>query len=193
MKHLIFLFAIVLLQSFNAAAQPIQDTLLPQNTIPQSQAEPSSIELVFCLDATGSMSGLISTAKTKIWEIVTGLAQSVPSPNIKLGFVFYRDRGDAYITKIVDLTYDIDSVYSELLAISAGGGGDTPEGVNEALHDAVTKLNWSTDGVVYRTIFVVGDCPPHMDYQDDVKYEVSCKLAKEKGGGNTRILFLNRA
>ena len=24
---------------------------------------------------------------------------------------------------------------------------------------------------------LAGDCPPHMDYQDDVKYEISCKQA----------------
>src|SRR6266404_2565341 len=30
-------------------------------------------------------------------------------------------------------------------------------------------------------IFLVGDAPPHMDYTDDVKYPVTCKLACEKG------------
>jgi len=143
--------------------------------------EGPTIELVFCLDATGSMSGLISTAKEKIWSIVSDLSQTQPAPTIKLGMVFYRDRGDAYITKVVPMTFDIDSVYTELLAIQAGGGGDSPESVNQALHEAVTQMNWTRGNNVYKTVFLVGDCAPHMDYKNDVKYQVTCKLASEKG------------
>ena len=139
------------------------------------------IELVFCLDATGSMSGLISTAKEKIWSIVSELSQTQPAPTIKLGMVFYRDRGDAYITKVIPMTLDIDSVYTELLAIQAGGGGDSPESVNQALHEAVSQMNWTRGNNVYKTVFLVGDCAPHMDYKNDVKYQVTCKLASEKG------------
>jgi len=66
------------------------------------------------------------------------------------------------------------------MQISADGGGDTPESVNQALHEAITKFKWDTSSNTYRTVFLVGDCPPHMDYQDDVKYPVSCSLAKQK-------------
>ena len=149
--------------------------------IAQSPVEGPIIELVFCLDATGSMSGLISTAKEKIWSIVSELSQTQPAPRIKLGMVFYRDRGDAYITKVIPMTLDIDSVYTELLAIQAGGGGDSPESVNQALHEAVAQMNWTRGKNVYKTVFLVGDCAPHMDYKNDVKYQVTCKLASEKG------------
>jgi len=149
--------------------------------IAQPAVEGPIIELVFCLDATGSMSGLIATAKEKIWSIVSELSQTQPAPRIKLGMVFYRDRGDAYITKVIPMTLDIDSVYTELLAIQAGGGGDTPESVNQALHEAVSQMNWTPGNNVYKTVFLVGDCAPHMDYKNDVKYQVTCKLASEKG------------
>ncbi|MCU0434723.1 MAG: hypothetical protein MUC87_14815 [Bacteroidia bacterium] len=85
------------------------------------------------------------------------------------------------MTKVYPLTTDIDSVYAELLKISAQGGGDSPESVNQALHEAVSQMQWTEGGKVYKTIFLVGDCPPHMDYKDDVKYTESCKLAAEKG------------
>jgi hypothetical protein len=143
--------------------------------------ETPHIDLVFCLDATGSMSGLIKTAKEKIWDIVTSLSQTTPAPEIRLGMVFYRDRGDAFVTKVYPLTTDIDSVYAELLEITARGGGDSPESVNQALHEAVSQMNWSEGAKVYKTIFLVGDCPPHMDYKDDVKYTETCKLASQKG------------
>ncbi|MCG8696454.1 MAG: hypothetical protein MI922_00255, partial [Bacteroidales bacterium] len=82
---------------------------------------------------------------------------------------------------IVPLTYDTDNVYEQLLALDAAGGGDTPESVNLALSDAVGEMNWRDGQRVYKTIFLVGDCPPHMDYRNEVKYPETCKKASEKG------------
>lgn len=152
------------------SAPPASVVLLPQ----------PRIDLVFCLDATGSMSGLISTAKEKIWDIATSLTQTTPSPEIRIGMIFYRDRGDAFVTKVYPLTSDVDSIYAELLNIKAQGGGDSPESVNQALHEAVAQMSWGTGNDIYKTIFLVGDCPPHMDYKDDVKYSETCKMAAEK-------------
>ncbi len=138
------------------------------------------LQLVFALDATGSMSGLIGTAKEKIWSIASSMAQSEPAPEIEVGMVFYRDKGDDFVTRIIPLSHDMDALYSKLMAIDAGGGGDTPESVNRAFYEAVNDMKWSTDTSVIKNIFLVGDCPPHMDYRE-VKYPVTCKAAKEKG------------
>lgn len=143
--------------------------------------EAKNAEIVFCLDATGSMSGLIGTAKEKIWNIVSELAQDNDIDTLKMGMVFYRDRGEMFVTKQIAMTTDLDEAYTELLKIDASGGGDSPESLNQALHESITQMQWSTDKSTYRTVFVVGDCPPHMDYRDDVKYTESCKLAAKKG------------
>jgi len=135
------------------------------------------VEVVFCLDTTGSMGGLIDAAKKKIWAISNQIAGGTPTPRLKIGLLAYRDRGDAYITKVTDLTDDLDDIHSQLMSFQAQGGGDTPESVNQALHDAVTKISWSKDKKTLKIIFLVGDAPPHMDYPDDVKYPDSCKLA----------------
>ncbi|MHC4250335.1 MAG: vWA domain-containing protein [Planctomycetota bacterium] len=139
------------------------------------------IEVVFALDTTGSMSGLIAAAKEKIWSIANTLARTDPAPDIKMGLVGYRDRGDAYVTQLTALSDDLDAVYSKLMAFGAKGGGDGPESVNQALDDAVTRIEWNADSSVYRVIFLVGDYPPHMDYADDVKYQATCRLAAESG------------
>ncbi|MGB5177746.1 MAG: vWA domain-containing protein [Gammaproteobacteria bacterium] len=141
----------------------------------------SRIDVVFVLDTTGSMGGLIQAAKEKIWSIATTMASAQPAPEIRMGLVAYRDRGDAYVTRVVDLSSDLDSMYATLMDFQADGGGDGPESVNQALHDAVHKLSWSQDGGTYKAVFLVGDAPPHMDYQDDVKYPVTLSAAKEKG------------
>ncbi len=146
-----------------------------------SEPAAAKVEVVFVLDTTGSMGGLIQAAKEKVWAIANTLVSAKPAPDIKMGLVGYRDRGDAYVTKRTDLTDDLDAVYEALMGFQAQGGGDTPESVNQALHEAVTKINWSKDDGAYKVIFLVGDCPPHMNYKDDVKYRESCKMAAKAG------------
>ncbi|MCS7045271.1 MAG: VWA domain-containing protein, partial [Gemmataceae bacterium] len=145
----------------------------------ESPKQPSrpEVEVVFCLDTTGSMGGLIDAAKKKIWSICNQIASGTPTPHVKVGLVAYRDRGDEYVTKVFDLTDDLDGVYANLMKLQANGGGDLPESVNEALHDSVTKIKWSRNKKTLKLIFLVGDAPPHMDYPDDVKYPETCKLA----------------
>src|SRR5262249_7260804 len=144
-------------------------------------AKKPRIEVVFCLDTTGSMTGLIEGAKQKIWSISNQIAGGKPAPELKVGLVAYRDRGDEYVTKVFDLTDDLDAVHATLKSFKAAGGGDFPERVNEALHVAVNKVKWSQDKEVLRIIFLVGDAPPHMDYPDDVKYPETCKKAAGLG------------
>lgn len=135
------------------------------------------VEVVFCLDTTGSMGKLLGAAKQKIWSISNQISTGKPTPLVKLGLVAFRDRGDAYVTKVFDLTDDLDAIHGHLMSFQAQGGGDFPESVNQALHESVTKISWSKDKRTLRMIFLVGDAPPHMDYPDDVKYPATCKLA----------------
>ncbi len=142
--------------------------------------ERSKIEVVFVLDTTGSMGGMIEAAKEKIWSIASSMASAQTAPEIRMGLVAYRDRGDDYVTRIVDLSPDLDSVYAALMDFRADGGGDGPESVNQALYDAVHKVSWSQDPDTYKAVFLVGDAPPHMDYQDDVKYPDTLAAALQK-------------
>jgi hypothetical protein len=98
-----------------------------------------------------------------------------------MGLVAYRDRGDEYVTKRTDLTDDLDALYSDLMRFEARGGGDTPESVNEALHEAVERFDWTEGPGVLRIVYLVGDAPPKMGYDDDVKYQATCRFAREKG------------
>ena len=53
---------------------------------PVPAAKPK-IDVVFVLDTTGSMSGLIGAAKEKIWSIATSMASAQPAPEIRIGLV----------------------------------------------------------------------------------------------------------
>jgi Mg-chelatase subunit ChlD len=164
------------------AALAVLATLNQSSAAPAERTTPApQVEVVFCLDTTGSMGGLIEGAKQKIWSIVNQIASGRPAPDIKVGLVAFRDKGDAYVTKVFDLTADLDDVHKNLQGFKAEGGGDTPESVNQALNETVTRVNWSKDDRTLRIVFLVGDAPPHMDYKDDVKYPETCKLATAQG------------
>jgi len=159
------------------------DTPAPAAAAAPAQAETKSgktVEVCFVLDTTGSMGGLIDGAKKKIWTIANGIVAADKGAKVKFALVPYRDRNDEYVTRIFDLTDDLDKVFSDLQSFTANGGGDGPESVNQALDDAVNKITWTAGDSVTKLVFLVGDAPPHMDYQDDVKYQKTCESAVRK-------------
>ena len=160
---------------------------------PLPQAQPPRVEVVFALDTTGSMSGLIEGAKRKIWSIANYIGSAQPKPDLKVGLVAYRDIGDEYVTKFYDLTDDMDEVFEHLSQFRAAGGGDTPEHVAKALHDAVERTTWSDGDKVVKMIYLVGDAPPHTDYQDGYDYRTISRRAAKKNIHLNTILCGNDA
>jgi hypothetical protein len=158
-----------------AVAAPLDPVILVPET---SQGR---IEVAFVLDTTGSMGGLIDGAKRKIFAIANQMASARGNPQIRMALIGYRDRGDSYVTQVHDLSDDIDALYTKLQGFEASGGGDGPESVNQALNEAVTRLDWSSAQDAYRVIFLVGDAPPHMDYSNDLPYTRSVELARARG------------
>src|SRR3989442_15753505 len=100
------------------------------------------VDIVFAVDTTGSMGGLIEGAKRTVWSIATHVREIDPQADLHVGLVAYRDLGDEYVTKDFALTGDMDSVFTELSSYRAAGGGDTPEDVDAALYDAVHRMQW---------------------------------------------------
>ncbi|HFD11887.1 MAG TPA: VWA domain-containing protein [Crenotrichaceae bacterium] len=184
-KFAVFLFALTILVIFAFPyyqnANALTNTALTTNTVQFSDQSRPKIEVVFVLDTTSSMNGMIQAAKEKIWSIASSMASAQSAPEIKMGLVAFRDRGDAYVTKVIDLSSDLDSMNAKLLDFRAEGGGDGPESVNQALYEAVNKISWSMNQNAYKVIFLVGDAPPHTDYENDVQYPESLQMADQKG------------
>ena len=177
LKHCLSL-TLVLAGICALAATKESDSNQPAQTT--GKAAKPRIEVCFVLDTTGSMGGLIEGAKQKIWSIANEMISAKPTPEIRLGLIAYRDRRDEYVLRTFDLSNDIDAIYGHLQSFRAGGGGDEPESVNEALQEAVRKMSWSEDRRVLKVIFLVGDAPPHMDYTDGPKYPQICQEAAKK-------------
>ena len=149
------------------------------------ELEPSSngptMEMVFVLDTTGSMGGLLTGAKQRIWGIVNEVMQTSSRPSVKVGLVAYRDRGDQYITQVLPLTNDLDKVYSTLMDYEAQGGGDEEEDVRRGLAEGVARAGWSqSSSNNAQILFLVGDAPPH-DYADERDPLNTADLAVKQG------------
>jgi hypothetical protein len=140
-----------------------------------------SVEVVFVLDTTSSMSGLIEGAKQRIWAIANEIAKGRPGPKVKMGLVAFRDKGDDYVVKTFDLSENLDNTYKDLLSLSAGGGGDGPEHVIAGLDAAVEKMSWSKDPKTFKVVYLVGDAPPHEDYPDAPKLSAVMEKAVRRG------------
>jgi Mg-chelatase subunit ChlD len=136
------------------------EVVLDAATAPQR----ARLDLVFLIDATGSMADEIDKLKATL-RTITGEVANLPSrPDICLGLVAYRDRGDPFVVRSHDFTNDVGAFLQQaLIPLRAGGGGDYPEAMNEALHETVHELSWRGSGTT-RMVILLADAPPHLDY-----------------------------
>src|SRR5438874_681392 len=88
-----------------------------------------TLEMVFVLDTTGSMGGLIEGAKQRIWGIINEVMQTPAHPAVRVGLVAYRDHGDQYVTQVLPLTNDLAKAYTTLIDYCSAGGWGTREEV----------------------------------------------------------------
>jgi Mg-chelatase subunit ChlD len=136
------------------------------------------VDIAFVLDTTGSMSEEIAAVKQTIQKVAKSLATN--EIKVRIGLVEYKDKGDDPLTKVYPMSSDLGKFQGQIAGIFAGGGGDIPEHMTAGLHDALTKLDWSKDAVA-RVAFVIGDAPPHLEYQDNLDYAKEMKDASHRG------------
>jgi Mg-chelatase subunit ChlD len=163
-------------QSFRAAAgDGIVDLSLPTNRVlPDAQ----TIDVAFILDTTGSMSEEINALRDTLDKVASSLGTVGIRPRV--GLVEYKDRSDAFVTRTTQMTTDVAGLQARIAALHANGGGDTPEHVNEAVRVAVRTLKFKPESVA-RLVFLIGDAPPHLDYDNDEGYVNAMQEANHAG------------
>lgn len=148
------------------------------NVKPEASAR--NIDIVLCLDVSGSMNGLVDSAKSKLWAIVNQMGSLQPAPNLRVGLYSYGHstyrQQDGWVRKEADLTLDLDEVYKKLSDLKLGGG---TEYVARVCRDAIADQPWSDDKEALKIIFVCGNEPASQDPQVTLK-DVADK-AKTKG------------
>ncbi|RYY83069.1 MAG: hypothetical protein EOO15_21985, partial [Chitinophagaceae bacterium] len=133
---------------------------LSRAVLPFSCRAGRQVEVAFVVDATGSMSDEIRYLQAELGAVIRETRTAHPDIDLRAGAVFYRDHGDSYLTRFRALTSNNEGLLRFINEQSAGGGGDGPEAVEEALAVALDSLGWSADARS-RLLFLVLDAPPH--------------------------------
>lgn len=143
-------------------------------------AKPKDVDLVVCLDVSGSMNGLIDSAKIRLWDIVNELAKMKPTPNLRVSLYSYGhstySASSGWVRKETDLTTDLDEVYAKLNALTINGGEEYVARVSKT---ALVEQKWSTAKNALRLMFVCGNEPADQDKA--VHLPDVAALAKEQG------------
>ena len=119
------------------------------------------VDLVFVLDATGSMDNMFLSVKEKIREIIGDMQESFQG-KFRLGLVAYRDVGDGE-KRFVEhqLSGSISGLEKQLESIKCSGGGDICEDVIGGLAKA-SKFDFKAHvGGGVSMILLCGDAPCH--------------------------------
>lgn len=150
-------------------------------TLDTSQPRESiDLDVLFLIDATGSMADEIAQVQNTIFDVAARIDALPGQPNTRYGMVTYRDRGDQFVTRSYEFTPHVEDFHRHLSTVSADGGGDTPESLNEALHDALHEVEWR-GGESVQLIFLIADAPPHLDYPQDYSYAEEMEIAARRG------------
>jgi hypothetical protein len=122
-------------------------------------ARPAALDLMFVIDATGSMSDEMAYLNREFTDIMGAVHDRFPGVSIRYSLIVYRDNGDAYVVRGFPFTEDVAVMQKQLGLERAGGGGDYPEAMDQAM-DAALKKSWRV-GNAGRLLFLVADAPPH--------------------------------
>ncbi|MGQ0823604.1 MAG: vWA domain-containing protein [Actinomycetota bacterium] len=137
------------------------------------------LDVVFLIDATGSMGDEIEQLKANMVSVAEQIDGLAPRPDVRFAMTVYRDRGDEFVTRNSDFTADVAAFTTQLRDVVANGGGDTPESLNAGLHDALAVPQWRAGAI--QLVFLVADAAPHLDYDDDADYAVEMDRAAQRG------------
>lgn len=121
-------------------------------------------DVAFIVDATGSMSDEIKFLKSDLSYIIDH-ASSESKVALRTAALFYRDEGDAYLTRASDFTDDASETQDFVSEQSASGGGDYPEAVHSALEASLQDLSWNGSARA-RIAFLILDAPAH--HENDI-------------------------
>jgi hypothetical protein len=116
------------------------------------------VDLVIALDVSGSMEGLIESAKQRLWDITNELARARPVPALRVAILSYGNPSygeqAGYVRVDLPFTADLDAVNATLFAYRTDGGD---EYVARAIQSSLDTLEWSTKRDALKIVFVAGN------------------------------------
>ncbi|HZF29269.1 MAG TPA: VWA domain-containing protein [Gammaproteobacteria bacterium] len=142
------------------------------------------VDLVIALDVSGSMEGLIDSAKQRLWDVTNELAQARPTPKLRVAILSYGrpsyGEQSGYVRVDLPFTADLDAVNATLFAFETDGGD---EYVSRAIQTSLDKLQWSQSADAMKIVFVAGN--------ESAEQDPRLTLAQATGAAAHRRIVVN--
>ena len=139
---------------------------LPALAKSQLEDNRPQVDLAIALDVSGSMSGLIDSARQRLWDIVNELGRAEPQPILRVAILSYGNPSygseAGYVRIDQPFTRDLDAVNQKLFAFTTSGGD---EYVARVVDRSARALHWSPKPNALRIIFVAGNESAEQDPQ----------------------------
>lgn len=130
-----------------------------------------TVDVVMCIDVTGSMSNIINTVKYNAISFYDQFYQCCEEEGIQLAalnaqVIAFRDKNVDTNWLQNSSTYSLPSQSSAfegfVNGLRADGGGDTPESGLEALQAAFNKSDWGVDDGYHRQVVILWTDAPYL-------------------------------
>ncbi len=155
---------------------------MPIRQQPQERKLKGKMDIVICLDATGSMESCIEQLKNNLSTFIgnltirSGSQQIVPDWRARL--IYFRDLdADADALVSFDFVNTENELRQQIDQVRAEGGGDEPESILDAIYTAIAKSKWR-EGVLHAVIAFT-DAPPK-----ERLHEKTVEAGEDKSVGN---------
>ncbi len=124
----------------------------------RSSPPPPTVDLVIALDVSGSMDGLIDSAKQRLWDVVNELGRAQPQPQLRVALVSFGRSNyaaeDGYVKINQPFTSNLDLINQQLFSLSTNGG---EEYVARVVSRSLDELQWTDTQNGMRIMFVAGN------------------------------------
>lgn len=139
-----------------------------------------AVDVVICLDTSGSMENLLDSARARLWDVINELALMRPTPELRVGLLTFGTKNSTaergFVEKHLDLTGDLDLVYGRLAALEIGGH---EEYVGRVLDTALDEMSWASEWNALRIIFLAGNESADQDVENH-DFRVVTRSARDK-------------
>lgn len=167
--------------NFNENKKPVE--LIAQATNTSEPKKDNIVQIALLLDTSNSMDGLISQAKSQLWDIVNefSLAKCENDARPKLQIAIYQYGNDnlsaneGYIQQVLGFSSDLDEISEKLFSLTTNGG---EEYCGKVLQTSLQQLPWNNNPDLLRMIFIAGNEPFN---QGRYNYTTALTNANEKG------------
>ena len=122
------------------------------------------VDIIVCMDVTGSMQNEIDAVKDEITNIVERI-RTAENAHLRFGYVAYRDhkpQESTFVTKSHGFTSNIKKMKEYIGLYNASGGGDGPEAMAAGMKACLDENVFNYRDKAVKMVILITDAPPHV-------------------------------